>query len=149
MRSRLLGVLVMGGLLLLLSSIVFGLTLGRSTQAFTVPSIIWFLIVAVIVSVAWVAITPRRIWGVFSAINGGMCWVLAYAASVQSLPEWAPYREGAPAEGIDLTPPLGAALRTALASGYLGIAAAVTGILLMIAAGWLLSSQGGAKHSHR
>lgn len=146
MRNRLVGVLVMGGLLLALSGIVFALTLGRSAQEFTVPGIVWFAVFVVIVIVAWRALTPRRTWGLFSALNGGMCWVLAYAVSIPSLPEWAPYREGSPAGGVDLALPIAAALRAALASGYLGIAAAVTGILLLTAAGWLLSGRGGMQH---
>lgn len=146
MTDKLVSALVMGVLLLALSGMLFAFTLGRSAQDVTVPWIVWFAVLAVIVIVAWRALRPRRLWGVFSAINGGMCWALAFAASVQSLPEWAPYREGTPAGGVDLTLPTTAMLRAALASGYLGIAAVAIGMALMIAAGWLLSGGGGAKH---
>jgi hypothetical protein len=149
MRNKFFGVVVMGGLLLVLSAIVFALTFGRSAQEFMVPWIVWFAVFVVIVILARLALTPRRTWGFFSAINGGMCWVLAYAGSIQPLPEWAPYREGGPAGGVDFALPIGAVLRAALASGYLGIAAVVTGIVLMLAAGWLLSGHDGARHSHR
>lgn len=149
MKNKLFGVLMMGGLLLALSGIVFALTFGRSAREFTVSWVVWLAVFVVIVIVAWRAVTPRRTWGFFSAINGGMFWVLAYAGSLQPLPEWAPYREGAPAGGIDFTLPIGATLRAALASGYLGIAAVTTGIILMLAAGWLLSGHDGAEHSHR
>jgi hypothetical protein len=148
MKHKLLGSLVMGGLLLALSGALFALTLGRSAPDIAVPSMVWFAAFAVIVVVALWVLTPRRVWGVFSAINGGMCWAVAFAGSVQSLPEWAPYHEGTPSSGVDLALPVAAMLRAALASGYFGIAAVVVGIVLMLAAGWLLSGHDGVKHSH-
>jgi hypothetical protein len=148
MRHRLLSALVMGGLLLALSGTLFALTLGRSAPDIDIPWMVWFATFAVIVVVASWALTRRRVWGFFSAINGGMCWAVAFAGSVQSLPEWAPYREGTPASGVDLALPIAAMLRAALASGYLGIVAVAIGIVLMLAAGWLLSGHDGVKHSH-
>lgn len=146
--NKVLCILVMGALLLALSAILSALVLGPS-QGLLVPWLIGFAIFVVAVAVARRALTPRRSWGILAAVNGGMCWAVVLAVSTQSFPEWAPYREGVPSSGVDLTVPVSGIFRVALASGYLGIVAALIGIILIVAAGWLLSEQGGVRHSHR
>ncbi len=48
----------------------------------------------------------------------------------QTLPEWAPYREGVPAAGVDLTPPI-VALLGAQFSALLGFIAVIIGLVLI------------------
>lgn len=146
MLSRFLSAVLMGVLLLALAGMLYAVTFERGAAALTAPWTVWLVGLILIAAVALRTPSPRHSWGFFSAVNGGMCWALAAVVSTQPVPEWAPYREGIPVDHADLSLPIGAFLGGALLSGYMGIAAVVIGVILTVAAMWLLSTHGHSNH---
>lgn len=146
MLSRFLSAILMGALLLALADMLYEVTIERGAVALSAPWAIWLVGLALVAAVALRTPSPRHSWGLFSAVNGGMSWALAAIVSTQPLPEWAPYREGLPLDRVDLSLPVGAFLGGALLSGYMGIATVIIGVILTIAAIWLLSTHNHSNH---
>lgn len=143
MADKMLSLLAMGTILLILFTILSFATIGQ-----TYPGPIWLGTgwvgsLALTAFVLWQAETPRSAWGYLSLIGGIVSFALALVILFVPVSASAPYEPGADwMQAIDLTQPIEARLREALASAYLAIAIIVMGAVLLSLAFLLLHFRG-------
>jgi hypothetical protein len=148
MANRMLSLFVLGSISLILFTMLSFATIGR-----TYPGPVWQWTGwgASLILTAFVlrqAESPRNAWGYLSLIGAIASFVLALVILFVPVAASAPYEPGADwLRTIDLTPPIVARLREALASAYFAIALLVLGAILLSAAFFLLRFRG-PPHQH-
>ena len=149
MASKMLSLLVMGSVSLILFTMLSFATIG---QAYPGPVWLWtgwVASLALTAFVLWQTETTRSAWGYLSLIGAIVSFVLVLVILFVPVSASAPYEPGADwLRTIDLTPPIAARLREALASAYFAIAVLVLGAILASAAYLLLRFRGPRRHAH-
>jgi len=150
MANRMLSLLVMGSILLILFTMLSFATIERSYAG---PAWLWTgwgASLGLTALVLWQAESPRSAWGYLSLIGAIISFVLVLIILFVPVSASAPYEPGADwLRTIDLTPPIVARLREALASAYFAIAILVLGAILLSAAYLLLHFRGPPRrHAH-
>lgn len=150
MNHKWLGVLVMGALSLVLASLVAALFARHTLAGIPALWVSWAASLAVTGFVARRATSGRTAWALLSLINGSISIALVLANAVLPASAAAPYEPGSDwLRSVDLTPPIAARLREAMASGYFAIGVLTAGIILLAAAYLLLHrSDGSSRHAH-
>ncbi len=150
MSNKWLSALVMGSISLALTTM---LALLVVTQTPVVAPVLWASWLASVMLTGWVAwrtSSGRNAWGFLSFINGGISLAILFVNATLPASASAPYEPGGDwLRSVDLTPPVVARLREAMASGYFAIAVIVAGILFLAAAYLLLHRwDGSSRHAH-
>ena len=150
MANKMLSLLVMGSLSLILFTMLSFATIGQSYPGPVWQWTGWVASLALSAFVLWQVETPRRAWGYLSLIGGIISFVLALVVLFVPISASAPYEPGADwLQTVDLTPPMVARLREALASAYFAIAILVLGAILFSVAYLLLQFRGPPhRHAH-
>lgn len=148
MRSKWLGVLVMGAMSLVLVSVLNVLVAKDAVAGLPTMWVSWAVGLALTGFVAWKATSSRGAWGFLSLINGGISFAIVSAYAVLPAAS-APYEPGSDwLRSVDLTPPIAARLREAMAAGYFAIVVIIAGLIFLAAAYALLhSGDGSSRHA--
>ena len=150
MRGKGLSVLIMGAASLVLFSMIPLITVR---QSYAGPLSLWIsCLISLVMTgiVAWRARTPQRAWGHLALINGAASFAVVLANAVLAASASAPYEPGSDwLRSVDLTPPIVARLREALASAYFAIAVIIAGIIFFATAYFLLHLSDDPTHHAR
>jgi len=150
MTSKAISALIMGSISLVLFSILAFVTFGQSHPGPLWLWSSWIVSLALTAFVIWQARTSRSTWGYLSLIGGIISVVVLLAILFVPVSASAPYEPGAEwMQAIDLTPPIVARLREAVASAYFAIAIIIAGMILLSIAYLLLHLPGAPRrHAH-
>jgi len=149
MTGKIFGMVIMGALTLVLFSILAFVTFGQSHPGPLWLWSSWVVSLTLTVVVVWQAKTSRTTWGYLSLVGGVVSFVVFLAILFVPVSASAPYEPGADwLRTVDLTPPIAARLREALASAYFAIGVIVAGAILLGIAYVLLFHQRGGPRRH-
>lgn len=150
MKSKWLGVLVMGSMSLALVSMLDVLVVKQTLAGLPSLWVSWCVSLVLTGFVAWRSQSVWSAWGLLSLINGSMSFAIVFAYAIAPVSALAPYEPGSDWLGsVDLTPPIASRLREALASGYFAIAVIMAGMTFLAAAYFLLHLRDdSSRHAH-
>lgn len=144
MSGKASGVLIMGGISLILFSILAFVSFGQSHPGPVWLWTAWIVSLAVTAIVVWQVKTSRSAWGYLSLIGAVISFAIILAMLFVPVSASAPYQPGADwLRTVDFTPPIVARLREALASAYFALSVIFAGAVLLSIAYLLLHRRGG------
>ena len=149
MRSKWPSVFVMGAMSLVLMSVLDVLVAQEAVVGLPSLWVSWAVDLALTGFVAWKATSSRMSWGFLSLINAVISFAIVSVNAVLPAAS-APYEPGNDwLRSIDLTPPIAARLREAMAAGYFAIVVIIAGLIFVAAAYSLLhSGDDSSRHAH-
>ena len=150
MASKAFSLLIMGSASLILFSILAFVTFGQSHPGSAWLWASWIVSLSSTIAVVWRASTARSSWGYLSLIGGILSLAVLLAILFVPISASAPYEPGADwLPNVDLTPPIFARLREAIATAYFAMGVIITGMILFSFAYLLLHLPGKPRrHAH-
>lgn len=149
MASRAFSALIMGFISLILFSVLAFVTFGQSHPGPLWLWGSWAVSLSTTAAVVYLTRTPRTAWGYLSLIGGVISFVILVTILFVPTSASAPYEPGADwLRNVDLTPPIAARLREAVASAYFAITVIIAALILFSAAYLLLHHWPGGTRRH-